>query len=630
LARTEGNRTRSEVAATLPPERLRWRESAHLYQIIETISSGPDLSTILHGIVNLVTEATGCHACFIYFIAQDRFVLRAASSMYSHLEGQVQFGRDEGLAGWVARKHRSAFIRERALEDPRVIYVPELEEERFQSLVSVPILSRSGDVAGVISVHASAPHEFRPADREFLESTASLVAGAIENARLYEGATNKVALLSQLSRLAQRVAAAASPEELLPLAVDECRELLKARRCELYLIEAEEQLVLARASPSHSANRPLDLRHLWTSVFDTTEESPLQAHVAAEILWGARAEGIPLVAPLVAGKERLGLLAALLDSPEPDARWVLAAVASHTAVALRHLRLVDWLRQKNLAKDFFDALANQDSKPGDVSAMAGRLGFNVDGPHLVVLALPATPNRGHRAKTRGRALDNTTDWDEVADRLEARLRNDFPGCLLHRREDMLRALVRVGAPGAQASLETVRRTFGESAVGSAGSIAVGVSDVCSGRADLAKGFIEADYAARVGPFVGAGPVCAYAELGAYRYVVAGAAGVRDGSHKRLERLVDYERRRGTELLRTLEVYLDQKGNVARTARAMYMHPNTLRQRLARIEAVTGLDLEREDWVSLAMAIRVVALRRVQKASRPQGNGQQKSEREESS
>jgi GAF domain-containing protein len=600
LARTEGSRVRGEVAGA-PPERYRWRESAHLYQIIETITSGPDLSTILHGIVKLVTEATACHACFIYFIAQDRFVLRAASSMYSHLEGQVQFGKDEGLAGWVARKHRSAYIRERALEDPRVIYVPELEEERFQSLVSVPILSRSGEVAGVISVHASAPHEFRPADREFLESTAALVAGAIENARLYEGATNKVALLSKLSRLAQRVAAAASPEELLPLAVDECRALLNARRCELYLIEAEEQLVLARASPGHTAHRPLDLRQLWTSVFDTTEESPVQAHVAAEILWGDRTEGVPMVAPLVAGKERIGLLAALLDSPEPDARWVLAAVASHTAVAMKHLRLVDWLRQKNLAKDFFDSLANGESRPDDIRSMAGRLGFNLEAQHVVVLALPQTAKR-----SQGSA-------DEVADRLEARLRNDFPGCLLHRSENVLRAVVRLGTPGVPATVDAIRRVLGESATGGSGSVTVGVSDVCQGREGLARGLIEADQAARVGPLIGGGPVCSYAELGAYRYVMAGAAAVRDGSHERLERLAEYERRRGTELLRTLEVYLDQKGNVARTARAMYMHPNTLRQRLARIESVAGLDLEREDWVSLAMAVRVVALRRRQAA-----------------
>jgi sugar diacid utilization regulator len=264
---------------------------------------------------------------------------------------------------------------------------------------------------------------------------------------------------------------------------------------------------------------------------------------------------------------------------------------------MRHLRLVDWLRQKNLAKDFFDALANPESNADDVRAMAGRLGFNLDAPHLVVLAVP--PAAKHTQATK----------DDVADRLEARLRNDVPGCLVHRREDVLRAVVRVGTPGASATLDVLRRAFGEPA----GAMAVGVSDLCHGREELARGLIEADHAAHVGPLVGRGPVCSYAELGAYRYVVAGAAGVRDGSQERLERLVDYERRRGTELLRTLEVYLDQKGNVARTARAMYMHSNTLRQRLARIEAVAGLDLEKEDWVSLAMAVRVVALRRRQAA-----------------
>ena len=55
---------------------------------------------------------------------------------------------------------RSAFISEGALEDPRVKYFPEFEEERFQSLVSVPMFGRDGEVMGIISLHAEAPHEF--------------------------------------------------------------------------------------------------------------------------------------------------------------------------------------------------------------------------------------------------------------------------------------------------------------------------------------------------------------------------------------------------------------------------------------------------------------------------------------
>ncbi len=50
---------------------------------------------------------------------------------------------DEGLTGWVARHRTPEFIRESAMDDPRMKYFPLLEEERFQSMVAVPILSRA-------------------------------------------------------------------------------------------------------------------------------------------------------------------------------------------------------------------------------------------------------------------------------------------------------------------------------------------------------------------------------------------------------------------------------------------------------------------------------------------------------
>jgi DNA-binding PucR family transcriptional regulator len=46
-----------------------------------------------------------------------------------------------------------------------------------------------------------------------------------------------------------------------------------------------------------------------------------------------------------------------------------------------------------------------------------------------------------------------------------------------------------------------------------------------------------------------------------------------------------------------------------------MHPNTLRQRLSRIEQLTRLDLGGEDWLSLAMAIKAVKLRVTREAGR---------------
>src|SRR4051812_50169171 len=101
-------------------------------------------------------------------------------------------GLDEGLAGWVARNGTPEFIREHAMTDPRMKYVPEIEEERFQSMVAVPIPARSGSALGTVVLHTVAPREFDEGVLTFLSHTASLVAGAVENARLYEDTRRRV------------------------------------------------------------------------------------------------------------------------------------------------------------------------------------------------------------------------------------------------------------------------------------------------------------------------------------------------------------------------------------------------------------------------------------------------------
>jgi signal transduction protein with GAF and PtsI domain len=150
-------------------------ENQTLYAVIKTVSSSLALDRVLDGIVEIATDATGCHACFVYFVEGGRLELRAASPQYAHLVGEVGFGLDEGLTGWVARTKTPEFIRDDAMKDPRMKYVPELEEERFQSMVAVPVLAKAGHVIGVIVLHTQAPREFEDDVLEFLVHTASLV-----------------------------------------------------------------------------------------------------------------------------------------------------------------------------------------------------------------------------------------------------------------------------------------------------------------------------------------------------------------------------------------------------------------------------------------------------------------------
>ena len=72
-------------------------------------------------------------------------------------------------------------------------------------------------------------------------------------------------------------------------------------------------------------------------------------------------------------------------------------------------------------------------------------------------------------------------------------------------------------------------------------------------------------------------------------------------------LVEYDQRRRSSLVATLAEYLSSRCSVSTSARALYIHPNTLRQRLARIEKVSGLDLSSEDLLSLELAINLARL-----------------------
>ena len=65
----------------------------------------------------------------------------------------------------------------------------------------------------------------------------------------------------------------------------------------------------------------------------------------------------------------------------------------------------------------------------------------------------------------------------------------------------------------------------------------------------------------------------------------------------------HDEQNGTELERTLRMFLGNDGHWATTAAELYIHVNTLRNRLARITELTGRDVTRlEDRVDLFLAL----------------------------
>jgi DNA-binding PucR family transcriptional regulator len=69
-------------------------------------------------------------------------------------------------------------------------------------------------------------------------------------------------------------------------------------------------------------------------------------------------------------------------------------------------------------------------------------------------------------------------------------------------------------------------------------------------------------------------------------------------------LIENDRRRHTDLVRTLELFLESGGAYQHTADELHVHVNTLRLRLARIEELTSRSLaEMETRVDFFIALR---------------------------
>ena len=125
-------------------------------------------------------------------------------------------------------------------------------------------------------------------------------------------------------------------------------------------------------------------------------------------------------------------------------------------------------------------------------------------------------------------------------------------------------------------------------------------------ASLRRSFHEARCALEVSALAnGSAPAVATpADLGAYRLLLSlqDDSGLRQYCEEVL-RPVEAARGNGSELLRSLEAFLDHNGNWEAAARALVCHRHTLRYRMSRIEELTGRRLDRVEhridfWLAL--------------------------------
>lgn len=138
-------------------------------------------------------------------------------------------------------------------------------------------------------------------------------------------------------------------------------------------------------------------------------------------------------------------------------------------------------------------------------------------------------------------------------------------------------------------------------------ITVGIGRLYRSNLEIFRSFQEAKIALEMGRFLQKRKgVFLFEEIGVIRLLCLINNDVLITFFKEtLGELLEYDREHDGELVRTLEVYFQENGDISRTSDSLYIHPNTLRNRLKKIESLLDISLNSyEDLLNVFVTLKI--------------------------
>lgn len=325
-----------------------------------------------------------------------------------------------------------------------------------------------------------------------------------------------------------------------------------------------------------------------------------------------------LVVPLIAQNTCIGLINCYsIKSLEfsREVQLLASTIAMQASLVIQHHLLLDAPAQVHSMRSFYDALLSEKSEADELlRGRATALGCDLTKPHVAVkLAVLQT------LESQEETVTNSAEYQVNALRrslklAKYRILENYPGSLLDAREHMLYGIVPLerddipdglrswlGDLARQVELEQYMHMF------------TGISSVCNDIGDFRRGFAEAEEALQVGQHLDLQMRSAYFnELGLYRYLYAFACSnnLRDPYLDQIDTIARYDRgRKRSELLDTLELYLEHGCNIKDTAELLAVHRNTIALRLERIESLCSTNIQQPgNRLALLAAMKIHRLR----------------------
>ncbi|WP_377271966.1 helix-turn-helix domain-containing protein [Peterkaempfera sp. SMS 1(5)a] len=571
------------VHRTLGQHRRREAELTALFDTAGDLAASRDLDAVLEAIVRRARLLLGTDTAYLTLPDEEAgdTYMRITDGSVSALFQTLRLSLGDGLGGLVAQTARP-YATPDYRTDARFHHTGTIDagvlDEGLVGILGVPLLLGSrdgGKVIGVLFAADRSPRPFSPDEVALLCSLAAHAAIAIDTARALADTRAALAELNTANAVIREHSAAMQRAEE---AHDRLTDLV-LRGGEVPAVAAAVASLLGGAISVHD----LDGR-------------PLAGPAAAgEWLTGAvadsRTSGRAVrrtgrwVCAVLAGQETLGSLVlhgrAELDDPD---RRLFERAAVVTALLLLLRRSVAEAENRVRGELLSDLLTAPERDPAGLVMRGRRLGVDLMRPHVVLVAACADRGRLAGAAVRhlfgGRGV-SAEHGDTVVLLLPADPSGDGPGAAARAAADRLARLT--GLP-----------------------VTVGAGGPAAGPAAVASAHAEAQRCLRALRVLGReGDGSAAAELGFLGVLLGDGHDVDGFVEAALGPLVEYDARRGTELVRTLRAYFDCGGSLTRAKDRLHVHVNTVVQRLDRVQALLGRDWNSpERALELQLALRL--------------------------
>ncbi|MDX1738697.1 MAG: GAF domain-containing protein, partial [Alphaproteobacteria bacterium] len=149
-----------------------------LRRVRDVMATGEAPQDRLDRVTRIITDEMHTDVCSIYVRrAGDVLELFASKGLSAEAVHQTRLRTGEGIVGMIAAEARPFALAD-APSHPKFAYRPETGEEKYHSMMGVPIL-RGGRIMGVLVVQHRETRDFSDSEVEILETVSMVVAEII-------------------------------------------------------------------------------------------------------------------------------------------------------------------------------------------------------------------------------------------------------------------------------------------------------------------------------------------------------------------------------------------------------------------------------------------------------------------